>query len=249
VRALSHSLTALLIAAAASAAVLSHYVIDVVADYLVPHASFDDVDAHGSRGVIGAIAIAAAFVLARRAFRLCCEAATDRDSQATPVPNWWIGAFFAAATAAIACVAVPVMEIADARWGGAAIDGLDDAFGGSVLLGIATTVVCASLVGSALFAAVHWLLSRRDRIVAAMAATIRRMYAPSATPQYLNRLGGIAVCQPRLVAIRNGKRAPPRDAREFISHSSTSSLGDICIFSLRRAASLWATSTHLPVRP
>ena len=122
-RALSPSLTALLIAAAASAAVLSHYVIDVVADYLVPHASFDDVTSHDSRGVIGAIAVIAAFALARRGFRLCCEAATNRGARATPPPSWWNGAFFVAVTVALACIAVPLMEIADARWGGADVDG------------------------------------------------------------------------------------------------------------------------------
>jgi hypothetical protein len=249
VRTLSRSLTALWIAAAASAAVLSHYVIDVVADYLVPHASFDDVASHGSRGVIGAIAVAAAFVLALRGFRLCCEAATNRGGRATPPPSWWRGAFFVAATVAFACIAVPLMEIADARWGGAAIDGLDDAYGGSVLLGIVTTAICGILVGAALFAIARWLLSRRDRIVAAIASAIRRTYKPRTNPQYLARLGNIAVCQPRLVAFRQGKRAPPRDARESPSHSTTASSGVSCYTpSLRRAASSWATSTRLRVR-
>jgi hypothetical protein len=249
VRALSRSLTALLIAAAASAAVLSHYVIDVVADYLVPHASFDDVASHGSRGVIGAIAVVAAFILARRGFRLCCEAATNRGARAISPPTWWSGAFFVAATVTFACIAVPLMEIADARWGGAAIDGLDDAYGGSVLLGIVTTALCGIFVGGALFGAVRWLLSRRDRIVAVIASAIRRTYKPAANPQHLKRLGSIAVCAPRLVAIRSGKRAPPRDAREFPLHSATASLGEKCYTpSLRRAASSWATSTRPPGR-
>ena len=247
-RALSRSLTALLIAAAASAAVLSHYVIDVIADYLVPHASFDDVASHGSRGVIGAIAVLAAFVLARRGFRLCCEAAANRGARATSPPSWWSGALFVAATVAFACIAVPLMEIADARWGGAAIDGLDDAYGGSVLLGIATTAICGILVGTALFAVARWLLSRRDRIVAAIASAIRRTYKPQANPQLLNRLGSVAVCQPRLVAFRRGKRAPPRNARS--SNTRSALLGEICYTpSLRRAALSWATSTRLPGRP
>jgi hypothetical protein len=247
VRALSRSLTALLIAAAASAAVLSHYVIDVVADYLVPHASFDDVASHGSRGLIGAIAVAAALVLARRGFRLCCEAASKHGAGATSLPGWWSGAFFVAATVAFACVAVPMMEIVDARWGGAAIDGLDDAYGGSVLLGIATTAICGILVGGALFAVARWLLSRRDQIVAAIASAIRRIFKLAANPQQLNRLGSVAVCQPRLVAFRRGKRAPPRDARESNLHSTTPSLGVTCYTrSLRRAALSWGTSIRPP---
>jgi len=205
-------MAALLIAAAASTAVLSHYVIDVVADYLVPHASFDDVASHGSRGAIGAIAVAAAFAFVLRGFQRCCDAAARRGSLAIAPPAWWSVLPFVAVTILLACVAVPSMEAADALWGGAPLDGLDDAFGGSTLLGVETTALCGVLVAGALFSFVRWLLSHRDRIVAAIASVIQRAYAPQPNAQQLLRLRSVAVCAPRLVAFRGGKRAPPRPA-------------------------------------
>ena len=70
----SRSLVALVIAAAATAAVVAHGTIDIIADYLVAHASYDDVSSHDSRGLVVAIAAMIAGAVALHGLRLCCDA-------------------------------------------------------------------------------------------------------------------------------------------------------------------------------
>jgi hypothetical protein len=246
VRVTSRSWIALLVAAAAAAAALSHWVIDVVADYLVPHASFDDFAGHSSRGLIAVVAVALALGLALRGLRRCCDAVAGRGSSPAKPPAWWILAPFAATTFVLACCAVPAMEAVDARLAGETVDGLADAFGGSILLGVVTTAVCAAFVAGLLFGAVRWLLSHRDRIIAAIASVIRRRYARRPSPQQLRRFDAVVVCQPRLAAFRRGKRAPPRRVCKPPRNSLQASRGDLCFFRLlRRAASSAASCKHL----
>src|SRR5579862_4648207 len=216
VRVVSRSLILLLVAATAASAALAHWVIDVVADYLVPHASFDDVASHGSRGLFAAVAIAAAVVFALRGLRLCCDAVAQRRT-ATLRPTWRSFVPFAAAAVVLAAGAVPAMEVVDARMAGTTIDGLGDAFGGSALLGVLTTAACAIFVASALCGVLRWLLSHRDSIIAAIASVIRRFYAPRPNLAQLRRSHAVIVCQPRLAAFRRGKRGPPRDARTSVA--------------------------------
>src|SRR5262249_54274594 len=154
-------LVLLLVAAAAASAALAHVVIDVIADYLVPHASFDDVGSHGSRELIVSIAVGAAGIIALRGFRLCCEAAARRGVRAPEAPRWPLGVWFVLATVALACAAVPAMEWIDTLLAGQPLGDLADAFGGSVILGLGTTVLCAGAFALATFALVRWLLSYR----------------------------------------------------------------------------------------
>ncbi|HKU80631.1 MAG TPA: hypothetical protein VJP76_00575 [Candidatus Tumulicola sp.] len=246
----SRSLVALVVAAAAAAALIAHGTIDVIADYLVAHASYDDVPSHASRGLVVGIGAIVAQIVALHGFRLCCEAAANRTLASAPLPGWRAAPLFVGATVLLAAIAVPLMELFDSRLAGETLGGLSDAFGGSVPLGLGTTVVCAAAVGVAAFAFARWLLSHRDRIIAAIAGIIH--FQAQARHTGLHRrhaFGDAPICPRRVSALRRGKRAPPADA-PFDFGDIAQTLGGLpCyLFSSRRAASSAVTSTRRPAR-
>jgi hypothetical protein len=65
------------------------------------------------------------------------------------------------------------MEYLDGRLDGTAVRQLGDAFGGSLLVGLVTTVACASLVAALIFALARWLISYRDAIVTILETLLR----------------------------------------------------------------------------
>ena len=202
----------LVVAAAAASAALAHVVIDVIADYLVPHASFDDVGSHDSRELVVTVAAVAAGIIAVRGFRLCCEAAARRGVRAPEAPRWSLGIAFALVTVALASAAVPAMEWIDTLLAGRPLGDLGDAFGGSVTLGLATTAVFAALVACAVFALVRWLLSHRDLIIAAIVAIISKTYASPPSAAMLRTFSIVPVRRRSIASLRRGKRGPPRRA-------------------------------------
>lgn len=203
-------LVLLVVAAAAASAALAHVVIDVIADYLVPHASFDDVGSHGSRELIVTIAVAAAGIIAMRGFRLCCEAAARRAVRAPEPPPWAIGIAFVLTTVALASLAVPAMEWIDTLLAHRPLGDLDDAFGGSTALGLITIATCAGSLATATFAFVRWLLSHRDRIIAAIVAIISKSYACAPSAATLRTFATAPVRHRSVASMRRGLRAPPR---------------------------------------
>jgi hypothetical protein len=212
VRAFPRWLVLFVVAAAAASAALAHAVIDVIADYLVPHASFDDVGSHGSRELVVAVAVAAAGIIAMRGFRLCCEAAARRGVRAPEPPRWSYGIAFVLATVALASLAVPAMEWIDTLLAGQPLGGLDDAFGGSVSLGLVTIALCAGPLALATFAFVRWLLSHRDRIIAAIVAIITKSYVAPPSAATLRTFATAPVRRRSIASMRRGKRGPPRFA-------------------------------------
>ncbi|MGB8908376.1 MAG: hypothetical protein WCC84_06475 [Candidatus Cybelea sp.] len=215
----SRSLVALVIAAAAAAAVVAHGTIDIIADYLVAHASYDDVSSHDSRGLVAALAAVVAGVIALRGLRLCFDAAARGTLASSPAPSWRSAPLFAGATMLLASIAVPAMELFDSRLAGTTLSGFDDAFGGSVLLGLGTTLVCAAAIAIAVFALARWILSHRDRIIAAIVGIVRSRSQACAGVRRSRSFADVPICLRRLSALRRGKRAPPRNA---LRHSKTS---------------------------
>jgi len=205
----------LVIAAAAAAAVVAHGTIDVIADFLVAHASYDDVASHDSRGLVVLIAAVVAGLVALHGLRLCCDAAANRTLTSSPGPSWRSAPIFAGATMLLASIIVPAMELFDSQLAGTALTGLDDAFGGSVFLGLGTTLACAGAIAIAVFALARWILSHRDRIIAAIAGIIRTRSQADAGPRRSRSFTGAPICPRRLSALRRGKRAPPRPALRY----------------------------------
>ncbi|HLY03877.1 MAG TPA: hypothetical protein VKR56_15435 [Candidatus Cybelea sp.] len=217
----SRSLVALVVAAAAAAAVAAHGTIDIIADYLVAHASYDDVSIHDSRGVVVALAAIVAGAIALHGLRLCCDAAANRTLASSPAPSWRSAPLFVGATMLLASIIVPAMELLDSRLAGTTLAGLADAFGGSVFLGLSTTLACAAAVALAVFALARWILSHRDRIIAAIVGIIRFRSEVYTGPRRSRSFAGAPICPRRLTALRRGKRAPPADV---LRHPRTSRL-------------------------
>lgn len=199
----------MVVAAAAAAAVLAHGTIDIIADYLVAHASYDDVSSHDSRGLILALGAVVAGAVALHGLRLCCDAAAHRSLASPPPPNWRSAPLFVGATMLLASIAVPAMELFDSGLAGTTLASLDDAFGGSMFLGLGTTLTCACAVAIAAFALARWLLSHRDRIIAAIVAIIRFRSREYTGPRRSRSFADAPICPRRLSALRRGKRAPP----------------------------------------
>jgi hypothetical protein len=154
----------LVLCVAAAGAVATHVAIDVIGDYALAHDSYDSLQ-HGSRALVGGIALAIAVFLAARGLSTCCAIAL-RNRNRLPSPprdarellSFVLGAVCGSA------LIVPAMEWLDGRLDGAPVRHLDEAFGGSLLLGLVTTVICASVIAALIYALARWLISYRDAI-------------------------------------------------------------------------------------
>ncbi len=168
------TLVSLALCAAAAGAALAHLAIDVLGDYALAHDSYDDF-AHSSRILVTVIALVVAALLAARGLCACCEVAA-RNRTRLARPGFSSAAAFAYAATAVAssCAVVPAMEWFDGRVDGFAVTALGDAFGGSLALGLLTTVVCAALVAAIVFTFASWLISHHDTIVALIATLLGR---------------------------------------------------------------------------
>jgi hypothetical protein len=202
--------TLAVLAAAFCAAVSAHVGIDIAGDYVLRVDAYDHL-AHGSRELFTLIAVlcasGAGVILMRRLF----AAASTLPSRVrlltlsrTYVLPWY------AAVAALALVAVPLMECVDALRDGSAIESLADAFGGSMLLGTSITLVCAAAICTLLFGLVAWLCRYRNEVARLVEALVSPERSPL-RPGYAERGRASIVTRAReLRAQRRCKRGPPR---------------------------------------
>lgn len=171
----ARTLVLLAFCAAATAAALAHVAIDVIGDYALPADTYDYL-AHGSRDLVSALALVLAVVLAARGLRICCDIATFNRTRILAVTRPMHEAFYTIAIAVSAAVVlVPAMEWLDGRFAGVPVRELDDAFGGSLLLGLGTTIACATLVALVIYGIAHWIISHHDSIVVIIATLLRRL--------------------------------------------------------------------------
>jgi hypothetical protein len=105
---------------------------------------------------------------------------------------------------------VPAMEYLDGRLDGNSVRGLADAFGGSILLGVATTLVCAAVVAAIICALARWLISHRDSI-ATIIETFLRSFDVNVRPSGYDRVATLQTFRARraIHALRLAKRGPP----------------------------------------
>jgi hypothetical protein len=158
------TLLTLVFCAAAAGAVIAHVAIDVIGDYALAHDSYDHLQ-HDSRAFVGAAALAIAAFLAARGLSACCAfAARNRSRLPSPPLDGREPLAFVLAAVYGSVLFVPAMEWLDGRLDGSPVRRLDEAFGGSLLLGMVTTVICASAVAALIYALVRWLICYRDVI-------------------------------------------------------------------------------------
>lgn len=189
---------------------MAHYAIDVVGDYVLARDSYDHL-AHDSRALVTGLALAVAAVLAARGLRICCDIATaNRGRLARPVLRLRETAGLLVGAVAASALMVPAMELLDGRLDGVSVDGLDDAFGGSILLGLATTLACAGLVALLVYAIARWLISHRDSI-ATMIETLMGRATAAIRPNGYDLAAQRFTPRRRRAAhaLRLSKRGPP----------------------------------------
>jgi hypothetical protein len=204
------TLASLALCAAAAGAAMAHFAIDFLGDYALRRDSYDHLR-HDSRELLTGIAVLAALILASRGLRICCEiVALNRARVVHPVLRFRdaLGILGGAVTASL--LIVPAMEYLDGRLDGTPVHRLAEAFGGSILLGLGTTLVCAAFVALAVYAVARWLVSHRDAIVTIIETLLRAVTGPvrpSARHHYAQRV------TPRrrrtANALRLAKRGPP----------------------------------------
>jgi hypothetical protein len=208
------TLVSLALCAAAAAAAMAHVAIDVVGDYALKRDSYDHLQ-HGSRELLTGVALFAAILLAARGLRICCEiAAANRTRLLRPVLRLRdaLGILGVAVTAGT--LIVPAMEYLDGRLDGMPVTRLADAFGGSISLGLGTTVLCAALVSVLVCAVACWLISHRDSIVTII-ETLLRAVTGDARPSGHSFYARVTPRRRRTAnALRLAKRGPP--ASSFI---------------------------------
>ncbi|MBV9233294.1 MAG: hypothetical protein JO030_04570 [Candidatus Eremiobacteraeota bacterium] len=206
----TRTLISLALCAAAGAAATAHFLIDVVGDYALRHDTYDQLR-HGSRGLLTAVALAFAALLAMRGLRACCEIAARNRVRVTAAKFAWQEtlALFAGVVVLTAFV-VPAMEAFDAGVAGMRLGGLRDAFGGSLPIGLAIAVLCAVVAAASLFALARWLLAQRDSIAAIVATLLhRRDGEPPVPPALLERPFTATLHRRTLHGPEFAKRGPP----------------------------------------
>ena len=167
------TLFSLALCAAAAGAVFAHVAIDVVGDFALATDSYDHLH-HSSRELISGVALAIAAILVARGLRSCCEIAQrNRTRLAHAACGMREAVGYSIGAVAASCLLVPAMEWLDGRLDGMAVRQIGDAFGGSLLVGLATTAVCASLAAALLFPLARWLISYSDAIIAILETLMR----------------------------------------------------------------------------
>lgn len=189
---------------------MAHGAIDVFADYVVSHPSYDD-GAHASRGIAAGVALLLAFALAVRGIRACCEVArVNRGRPSLAPPSLGERLSFSFGVVAAAAALVPAMEYLDGWLDGTPVRGVADAFGGSLVLGLALTVASGAIVAALVYGLARWLLSHRDTIAAIVHTLLGRR--PDTAAVVLNSRTGDVVARvhrPSLCSVTFRKRGPP----------------------------------------
>jgi hypothetical protein len=139
---------ALLLLAVCLTAFAAHTIVDVVGDFALAHDTYDDVG-HSSR--IGTLAGAAVLVLlvvvealGAALSRSAGHGAASSVARSVLRSPWRFGC----TVAVLSVAAVAGMEYVDGVLAGAPVDGLAEALGGSIALGLGVTLACAGLVST-----------------------------------------------------------------------------------------------------
>ena len=206
------------LATALLAAVSAHVGIDVLGDYLVRDDSYDHL-AHDSRLLFTVIALALAAVAAVQCFLYFCAAAASirvRVRLLRVQPTHIAGA--CGAIALLALLAVPAMETLDALQAGAKVDSLADVFGGSIQLGVVTTLGCVVTWCGLIVAVVGWFARHRERVAQLLYELLVVSQAPLACAHASRESAPALASDPVRDARCRCKRGPPLSARALPAH-------------------------------
>ena len=203
---------AVLFSAACVAAVASHYAIDALGDFALPHDTYDHIG-HVSRPIAAlfaavfalvgaALVLGAAFADARR-FRGAFGAILGARGLRSPLR-------VVASIVPTAIAILVAMESIDGRIATGIQPDLAASLGGSIALGAATVVAIATAVAIALWRGVRALFASRHRIAAALWRLAGRGADPSSVASRTSHTAPPdAAGAGSVLSRRAGKRAPP----------------------------------------
>lgn len=205
-------------ATALLAAVSAHIGIDVLGDFLVRDDTYDHV-AHGSRELFTLVALALAAAAALFLFSHLCGVAASFSQRVRLLQVRRTHVVAATGCAVIlTLLLVPTMETIDAVRAGGDIESLADAFGGSLLLGICTTIACAFLWSGLVIGVVVWLAHHRDRVARLLAAFFRFRGTHSLCNRERRAPAAFLASAPARRARHHSKRGPPPAAALVLIH-------------------------------
>lgn len=196
-------------ATALLAAVSSHVAIDVLGDYLVRDDTYDHL-AHGSRVLFTIAALGLAGLAGLYLFSQMCAAASSLRERVRMlrIARGHVAAAITG-TIALALLVVPAMETLDALRAGGDIDSLADAFGGSLALGIATTVSCALVWSGMILGLTAWLVRHRERVARLLFAFLHISDAHVACAHERRVPAALLASAPTRRTRHRSKRGPP----------------------------------------
>lgn len=204
---------AVLFAAACVAAVASHYAIDAIGDFALPHDTYDHIG-HVSRSIatlcaaglalFGAIVVVVAALADARRFRGALSAVLGVGG--LRAPSRILAAIVPAAFAILIA-----MESIDGRIATGLQPGLASALGGSIPLGTTTSVILAALVALGLWRALRALCASERRIASAIGRLAGRRPSRSNDERLVAAELRTRATSGResVLSRRAGKRAPP----------------------------------------
>ncbi|HTU82213.1 MAG TPA: hypothetical protein VMF61_08795 [Candidatus Acidoferrales bacterium] len=197
--------------AAALGAAAAHVTIDVAGDYLLAHDAYDGMAHHSRALLLAAVAVGALAFLVRATVDALQARCTSRTSLLGALRNG-IGSpwTFCAAVVPLTVVLLVGMEWFDCATLGVRVDDLGDLFGGSLLLGAASCVVCGALAALALHRIVRVAARAEAFIVRVAVAIVRRRTTPPLPIQVLDTAAAAVLGAGGILLARRGrKRGPP----------------------------------------
>lgn len=200
----------LALCAAGAGAALAHLAIDVLGDFALPRDSYDHLR-HGSRELMTGLALMVALFVAARGLRVCCDiAAKHRTRLLRPMLGVRESVAMLVGAVAASLTIVPAMECLDGRLDGIPVRGLCDAFGGSIPLGVATTIAAAGLFAAIVYTVARWLISHHDSIATIIDFLLRRFAGTPRAAGYDRVRRHVALRRRRAFSgLRLAKRGPP----------------------------------------
>jgi len=212
-RSASTALRASLVAiAAAIAALLAHVAIDVAGDYVLAHDAYDGID-HQSRAVFAVAILLLGLGLGARLLVHLLDRRCGSTASLRRIVSRDLGtpAAFVAQCAFLAIVTLAGMEFLDCASSGTRVDDVADLFGGSMWLGVGSTIAVAALTGWFVHAVVRLIAAREPEL----AKLVYRLAGAAADAAAASRpvrrtRGGSSVLERALMLARRGsKRGPP----------------------------------------
>ena len=196
--------------AGALAATVAHVLIDVAGDYLLARDAYDGIAHHSRTVLLAAVGIAVLVAAIRTIFDALDRRYGSRISLLALVRSTlgrpWP---FVGACVAFATVLLMAMEAFDCSLIGH-VEDLNDLFGGSLLLGLATVAATGLLCGWGVRRVVGWI-ARYEAPIAALILAVLNLGLPTAPAETARRRSG----EPRradralLLSRRRHKRGPP----------------------------------------